>query len=109
MNSMPKKEYGLNRPMPFTGDQNKIESFVQECDIYLAINKSIYDNEPSKVAFVLSFLTDKEAFKWKEKYICSITKDSKIVFPTYMAFIAKLQEAFHVVNPVDSAIYKLSL
>ena len=109
MNLTPKKEYSLNRPTPFTGDWSKIEAFVQECGIYLAINESIYDNEPSKVAFRLSFLTDKEALKWKEQDICSITKDSKITFLTYMAFMLKLQEAFHAVNLVDSAMQKLAL
>ena len=87
----------------------KIQNFVQECDIYLAINEAVYDNEPSKVAFVLFFLTDNEALKWKEQYIRSITQNNRITFPTYTAFIGKLQEAFHVVNPVDAAMQKLAL
>ena len=69
----------------------------------------MYDNEPSKVAFVLSFLTNKEALKWKEQYIHSIMKDSKITFLTYTAFMLKLQEAFCVVNLVDSTMQKLAL
>ena len=55
----PSKEYGLNRLTPFTGDRTKIENFIQECDVYLAINEAIYDNELAKVSFMLSFMSDK--------------------------------------------------
>ena len=109
MTSGPRKEYGLNRPTPFTGDRTKIENFIQECDVYLAINEAKYDNEPARVAFMLSFMTDKEALKWKEQYIQLISQNSQITFPTYAAFMAKLQEAFHAVNLVDAAMQKLAL
>ena len=69
MNCIFRKEYGLNQLTPFTGDRMKIQNFVQECAIYLAINEAVYNNKPSKVAFVLSFLTDNKALKWKERYI----------------------------------------
>ena len=69
MNHRSRKEYGINQPTPFTGNRTKIENFVQECDVYLNINDNIYDNEPAKVAFELSFLTEGEAQKWKEQYI----------------------------------------
>ena len=75
----------------------------------MAVNESTYDNKPSKVAFVLSFLTDKEAQKWKEQYIRSITNNLKITFLTYADFMEKLQEAFKAVNPVDLAMQKLAL
>ena len=55
--------------MPFTGNRTKIKNFVQECDVYLNINDNIYDNKPARVAFVLSFLTEGEAQKWKEQFI----------------------------------------
>ena len=75
MNHGSKKEYGFNRPTPFMGDRTLIKNFVQECDVYLNINHEVYDNEPAKVAFALSFLTAGEAQKWKEQFIRSITKD----------------------------------
>jgi hypothetical protein len=39
------KEYGMNKPMPFTGDQTKIRQFLQECLGYLDINQSIYNTD----------------------------------------------------------------
>ena len=104
-----RKEYRFNRLTPFTGDRTLIENFVQECNVYLNINHETYNNEPAKVAFALSFLTAGEAQKWKEQFICSITKDRKMTFPTYADFMTKLQAAFKAVNPVDTAMQKLAL
>ena len=95
--------------MPFTGDQNKIENFVQECDVYLNINNTIYDNDVAKIAFVLSFITAGEVQKWKEQFIHSITSNSRMTFLTFSVFMMKLQDAFKAVNPVDSAMQKLAL
>ena len=105
----PRKEYNINRPTPFTGDRAKIENFVQECDVYLNINDTIYDTDAAKIAFVLSFITAGEAQKWKEQFIRSITSNSRMTFPTFAIFMAKLQDAFKAVNPVDSAMQKLAL
>ena len=87
----------------------KIKNFVQECNVYLNINDMIYDTNPAKIAFVLSFITAGEAQKWKEKFMYSITSENKMTFPTFSAFMAKLQDAFKAVNPVDSAMQKLAL
>ena len=35
------KEYGLNKPTPFSGDQMKVKAFLQECLVYIDINKDI--------------------------------------------------------------------
>jgi hypothetical protein len=39
------KEYGMNKPMPFTGDQTKIRQFLQDCLGYLDINQGIYNSD----------------------------------------------------------------
>jgi hypothetical protein len=39
------KEYGMNKPTPFTGDQTKIRWFLQDCLEYLDMNQSIYDTD----------------------------------------------------------------
>ena len=36
------KEYGLNKPMPFSGDWTKVKAFLEECLVYIDINKEIY-------------------------------------------------------------------
>jgi hypothetical protein len=39
------KEYGMNKPMPFTGDQTKIRQFLQDCLGYLDMDQSIYNTD----------------------------------------------------------------
>jgi hypothetical protein len=39
------KEYGMNKPTPFTGDRTKIRRFLQDCLGYLDINQRIYNTD----------------------------------------------------------------
>ena len=57
----PLREKNINKPTPFTGDRKKIEMFIQECKMYLRINRYIYEDDEDKIAFVLSFMNEKEA------------------------------------------------
>jgi hypothetical protein len=95
------KEISINKPTAFTGDRRNICGFVQECRGYLQLNKHIYDTDEAKIAFVLSFLTDKEALKWKEAYLASLYKtkttknaegqdeevEGEFEYPTFKGFI----------------------
>ena len=48
------------------------------------MNKDIYTSDEAKVAFVLSFLTDKEALKWKETYLATIWDNHEgFKYPTF--------------------------
>ena len=78
------KELGINKPTPFAGEQMKVNSFIQECNIYLMVNQNIYSTEEAKITFILSYLTDKEALQWKEQYVDSITNATgAITFPPF--------------------------
>jgi hypothetical protein len=55
------KEYGMNKPMPFTGDRTKIRQFLQDCLGYLDINQSIYNTDRLKIGFILSYMNNGEA------------------------------------------------
>jgi hypothetical protein len=55
------KEYGMNKPTPFTGDRTKIRRFLQDCLGYLDINQSIYGTNWLKIRFILSYMNDGEA------------------------------------------------
>jgi hypothetical protein len=39
------KEYSMNKPTPFTGDQTKIRLFLQDCLGYLDMNQGIYNTD----------------------------------------------------------------
>ena len=53
-------EKNIHKPTPFTGDRKKTETFIQECQMYLRINRDIYTDDDDKIAFVLSFINEKD-------------------------------------------------
>ena len=63
-NSAHAKEYRLNKPTPFSGNQIKVKAFLQECLVYIDMNKEIYMTDKLKIGFVLSYMNEKEAKDW---------------------------------------------
>jgi hypothetical protein len=55
------KEYRMNKPTPFTGDQTKIRCFLQDCLGYLDMNQVIYNTDRLRIGFILSYMNDGEA------------------------------------------------
>jgi hypothetical protein len=104
------REIPLNRPTPFTGDRSKVRMFMQQCMVYLQLNKRIYDTDEAKIAFILSYLTDKEALKWRETYLSSlVTLDSfgEFQYPTYKEFLETFQLYFKPINQTIEANNRL--
>ena len=44
----PNKEIGINKPTAFDGSRKKVEMFIQECRLYLQVNKKIYATDEAK-------------------------------------------------------------
>jgi hypothetical protein len=55
------KEYGINKPTPFTDDRTKIRQFLQDCLGYLDMNQGIYNTDRLKIGFILSCINDGKA------------------------------------------------
>ena len=53
------KEYGLNKPTPFSSNRTKVKAFLQECLVYININKDIYTTDKLKIGFALSYMNEK--------------------------------------------------
>ena len=103
-----KKEITISRPTAFTGDRSKVRRFIQECHGYLHLNRHIYDDDESKISFVLALLNDKEAAKWKETYTTTIIdQDGNIQYLTYKAFLEKFMAHFRPINQAVIANTKL--
>src|SRR5271154_6479227 len=90
------REIAINKPITFDGDRQKIRSFLQQCTGYLQLNRHIYDTDEAKIAFILSFLNEGEAYKWREAYLNGILDPTTgfFVYPAYPAFIALIQTHF---------------
>ena len=105
----PLREKNINKPTPFTGNRKKIKTFIQECKMYLRINRYIYDDE-DKIAFVLSFMNKKEALRWKQTYLWFIMeRDEEIIFPPFENFIKELLSYFQPTNTHQDAAHQLGL
>ena len=59
----------LKKLTPFHGDRKLVKKFIQECDLYIIGNSKDFPTDESKVIFILSYMDDGEAKKWKQYYI----------------------------------------
>ena len=108
-NSAHMKEYGLNKPTPFSGDRMRVKAFLQECLVHIDMNKEIYVTDKLKIWFVLSYMNEKEVKDWQELHIESIKDPAtgKLVYPTFSAFLTEVCKAFWSADQVQDAICKL--
>ena len=103
------KEYSINKPMPFSGDQTKIKAFLQECLVYIDMNEDVYVTDKLKIGFVLSYMTEKELKDWREIYLEDIKDPAteKLVYPTFSTFLTEVCKAFQSTDHIQDAMYKL--
>ena len=103
------KEYGLNKPTPFSSDQTKVKAFLQECLVYINMNEDIYTMDKLKIGFFLSYMNEKEAKNWRDLYLKDLEDPvtGKLVYTTFSAFLAEVHKAFQSVDRVQDAICKL--
>ena len=62
-------EIKLNLPKTFSGKQTNLNKFIQDVTLYLAVNQEVYNNDEKKIAFLLSYMTDRNAVSWKEEFL----------------------------------------
>jgi hypothetical protein len=103
------KEYGMNKPTPFTGDQTKIRWFLQDCLGYLEMNQSICGTDRLKIGFILSCVNDGEAANWKEYYLDSLEDLNTGMpnFPTLVMFLGDIRKAFRAADQVQDVVNRL--
>ena len=103
------KELLLNKPTPFNGDPAQLEQFIMDCDVYLTVNRRVYDDDVKKVGFFMSLLTEGTAAAWKMQYYRANQNANNGVFtsPAVAQFIINLRNAFQEVDEEGSALYRL--
>lgn len=103
------REIPINKPTPFTGNRTRVRGFLQQCHGYLHLNKPIFTTDEAKIAFILSFLTDGEALKWRETYLSGLmTDDGEFTYPTFKAFITLFSAYFRPINEAQTANNQLA-
>jgi hypothetical protein len=93
-------KYGMNKPMPFTGDRMKIRQFLQDCLGYLDMNQSIHNTDQLKIGFILSYINNGKAANWKEYYLDTLKDPNTGMpnFPTFVTFLADVRKAFRATD-----------
>jgi len=101
------KELRINLPKSFNGNRSNLNRFIQDCTVYLKINRKVYNDNDKKIAFVLSLLDSGEPAMWKEQFVKSCMDGSEIDFPLYEDFLGLFKQAFKDVDQVNEALNEL--
>jgi len=101
------KELRINYPSEFDGNRDNLENFLQDCQLYLAINEEVYNTDIKKIIFILSFLKKGTALTWKESWaqekLATPTQD----LGTLVNFKDELKKAFSAADTEGDARAKL--
>ena len=85
----------LKKPTPFHGERRLVKKFIQKCDLYIIGNTKDFPDDDSKIIFILSYMDDGEAKKWKQYYIDNeVITAGSYVWPKLANFYTKVKEAF---------------
>ena len=63
------KEILINNPTEFDGNQEHLNSFLQDFHLYLTLNEEIYNTDDKRIIFILSYMM-KETAKAVGIYFC---------------------------------------
>ena len=99
-------ELKLAAPKPFTGNREDLNSFLLDINLYLTINREIYDNSFKKIGYVLSFMTSGDTKSWKDQYLEESNKGEYLDLGTWSEFTKALRESFEPYNAPGDAMEK---
>jgi hypothetical protein len=99
------KEIKMNTPTPFSGERKKLDTFLMEVEMYLAMNNDIYDTDKKKIIFTLSFMKDGTAGAWKQSYWTTHANAAQI--QSWDDFKQEIRDSFTQVDKEGDAITKL--
>ena len=101
-------EVKIRAPPDFTGERAKAKQFISSCELYFAVNGSIYDTDTKKVAFALSFMTGGAAAAWKEQKL-TLYAATTPAWPTWATFKTDFTSAFSAVSDEATAKNELKV
>ena len=97
-------ELHLGRPDNFDGSSSKASAWMDSIQIYLMINRAIYDSDDKNIAFALSFMKEGSAAIWASTF----TKKALALTPpslgTWTAFQTDFKTSFIHIDVKNEAI-----
>ena len=97
-------EIRLGRPDPYDGSASKASAWIDSISLYLLINNGVYDSDPKKIAFALSFMKEGSAATWAS----TVTKKALALSPPNLGrwedFVREFKTAFIHIDIKNEAI-----
>src|SRR5271168_1407635 len=106
------KEIKLNYRKAFSGKRETLKKFLQDFKLYLLVNKKTYDNDLTKIVFVLALMNDGDAADWKEQYLEKATTEAattgkELDLGPYKDFEKSLNDTFAPYDAPGDALEKM--
>src|SRR5271155_3923395 len=106
-NSNETKELRINPPTHFTGNRDDLDNFLQDCTLYLTLNRAVYETDEKKIIFMLSYMMEGTARAWKEAFVRDIINSPINDFRSLKQFTDNLKRAFEASDSEGDARAKL--
>src|SRR6202522_4518743 len=101
------KELRINPPTHFTGNRDDLDNFIQDCTLYLTLNRAVYETDEKKIIFMLSYMTEGTARAWKEAFVQDVINTQTNDFGSLKQFTVDLKKAFEASDSEGDARAKL--
>src|SRR5271168_3888482 len=101
------KELRINPPTHFTGNRDDLDNFIQDCTLYLTLNRAVYETDEKKIIFMLSYMTEGTARAWKEAFVRDVINSPINDFGSLKQFTVNLKEAFEASDSEGNARARL--
>ena len=98
------QELKLGQPPTFDGNPNKARGWFNNTQLYLLVNKDIYNDDDQKIAFMLSFMREGSTALWALTETEAAFKRNPPSFGTWQDFLNKFSTSFILENTKDQAI-----
>ena len=98
------QELKLGQPPTFDGTPEKARGWFNNVQLYLLVNKEIYNDDDRKIAYALSFMREGSAALWSLTETEAALKRNPPNFGTWQDFLNKFSASFILENTKDQAI-----
>ena len=102
------QELKLGQPSTFDGNPKKARAWINNTQLYLLVNKEVYNHDDKKIAFTLSFMKERLAGLWALTETEIAFTSNPPGFGTWANFLKKFNNSFILENTKEQAIAWLS-
>ena len=98
------QELKLGQPSTFDGNPKKARAWINNTQLYLLVNKDVYDHNDKKVTFTLSFMKEGAARLWALTETEMAFTRNPPGFGTWADFLKRFNNSFILENTREQAI-----